>query len=66
VVEVGLGLPPISAKAWLASRLFGLSALDPEAIGIAVVVLAAVTVLAGYVPARWASRVDPVVALRYE
>jgi len=36
------------------------------AIGVSIFVLGAVTVLAGYIPARWASRVDPVVALHYE
>jgi predicted permease len=66
-IGVALGLPSIlAAKLWLSSQLFGLSALDPLAIGISVCVLAAVTVLAGYIPARWASRVDPVVALHYE
>jgi predicted permease len=66
-IGVGLGLPSIwAAKLWLSSQLFGLTALDPVAIGIAVFVLAAVTVLAGYIPARWASRVDPLIALHYE
>lgn len=64
---VALGLPSIwAAKRWISSQLFGLTALDPVAISIAVVVLAAVTVVAGYVPARWAAKVDPIVALRNE
>jgi len=64
---VAFGLPSIlAARLWLSSQLFGLTALDPMAIGVAVSLLAAVTVLAGYIPARWASRVDPVIALRYE
>ncbi|HUB78208.1 MAG TPA: hypothetical protein VMB03_05395 [Bryobacteraceae bacterium] len=46
--------------------LCGLTALDPLAIAGAVSVLSAITVLAGYIPARWAPQVDPVVALRYE
>jgi ABC-type antimicrobial peptide transport system permease subunit len=67
VIGVALGLPSIlAAKVWLSSQLFGLTAIDPVAIGLSVLVLGAVTVLAGYIPARWASRVDPMVALHYE
>jgi ABC-type antimicrobial peptide transport system permease subunit len=66
-VGVALGLPSIlAAKLWLSSQLFGLTALDPVAIGVSVLVLGRVTALAGYIPARWASRVDPIVALHYE
>jgi predicted permease len=66
-IGVALGLPSIlAAKRWISSLLFGLTALDPAAIGAAALVLAGVTVLAGYVPARWASKVDPMVALREE
>jgi len=66
-IGVGLGLPSIfAAKQWISSQLFGLTALDPVAIGVAVLILGAVTVAAGYIPARWASRVDPMVALHYE
>jgi ABC-type antimicrobial peptide transport system permease subunit len=65
-IGVALGLPSIwAAKLWLSSQLFELTALDPVAIAIAVFVLAAVTALAGYIPAR-PSRVDPLVALHYE
>jgi ABC-type antimicrobial peptide transport system permease subunit len=64
---VALGVPSIlAAKRWISSQLFGLSALDPIAIGAAVLILAGVTVAAGYLPARWASKVDPMVALHYE
>jgi predicted permease len=66
-IGVALGLPSIlAAKVWLSSQLFGLTALDPVAIGVSVLALGAVTALAGYIPARWASRVDPMVALHYE
>jgi ABC-type antimicrobial peptide transport system permease subunit len=46
------------------SLLYGVRPTDPLAIGAAVVLLAALGVLAAWLPARRASRVDPVVALR--
>jgi putative ABC transport system permease protein len=48
----------------LAGMLFGVSVLDPAAIVIAAFTLGAVAAIAGFVPARRASRVDPMVALR--
>jgi ABC-type antimicrobial peptide transport system permease subunit len=48
----------------VAGMLFGVSVMDPAAIVIAASVLAAVAAIAGFVPARRASRVDPMVALR--
>jgi predicted permease len=50
----------------LASMLFGLASADPATIVGAVAVLGAVAALAGYLPARRASRIDPLTALRYE
>jgi ABC-type antimicrobial peptide transport system permease subunit len=49
-----------------ASQLFGLAPTDPRAVVAAAVVLAATVLGASYWPARKASRVDPVVALRAE
>jgi ABC-type antimicrobial peptide transport system permease subunit len=50
----------------IATRLYGLAPTDPVAIGVAVAMLAGVALLAAWVPAHRASRVDPLVALRYE
>jgi putative ABC transport system permease protein len=70
VVVVG-GLAGGALLSFLAFRLlqkllFGLSPHDPLTIGTAIGLLAAVALLAGYLPARRAMRVDPMVALRYE
>jgi ABC-type antimicrobial peptide transport system permease subunit len=46
--------------------LFGLTPNDPRVFAIAAAVLAVAAVLAGWLPARRASRVDPLVALRHE
>jgi predicted permease len=66
-VGIALGLPLAFATTRLVkSFLFGLTPTDPLALLGSTLVLAAVAALAGYLPARRATRVDPLIALRYE
>ena len=55
----------LTAK-FIRSILFGVPANDPLTLGIAVLMLAAIAAMAGFVPARRAASVDPVAALRVE
>jgi ABC-type antimicrobial peptide transport system permease subunit len=68
---VGLGLAIGVATALVLTRLvknllFGLSPTDPYVIGGSAATLLLVALLASYMPARRAARVDPVTALRHE
>jgi predicted permease len=70
-VQIGIGMALGLALAALLSRgleivLFQVEPWDPAVFVLIAVVLAAVGMLASYVPARRATRVDPAVALRYE
>jgi len=66
---LGLGVGLIAATALtrtLRSLLFGISPGDPVSFFSTVVLIGAVALFAGYIPARRAARVDPLQALRYE
>jgi putative ABC transport system permease protein len=66
-IGVAIGLPVAYALARLLGGLFfGVNSTDPLAFGGAISVLAAAALLAGYLPARQAARLDPVDTLRAE
>jgi ABC-type antimicrobial peptide transport system permease subunit len=66
-IGVAIGVPAaLLANHLVASMLFGLHGNDPLSLLAAVFVMLLIAALAGYLPARRASRVDPMVALRYE
>jgi ABC-type antimicrobial peptide transport system permease subunit len=62
---VGIGVA-LGVTRYLTSMLYGVHANDPVTIGAVAVLLALVALAACYIPARRATRVDPMVALRYE
>jgi predicted permease len=67
VLGIVIGLPAaLAASRLVAAMLYGLKPTDPVTIVSAMAVLVAVALLAGYLPARRASRVNPIEALRYE
>ena len=64
-VGLALGLPlALGGLHYIQSQLYELSAADPITLGASVLIIASVTVLAAWLPARRATQVDPMVALR--
>ena len=67
VAGLAVGIPcALAASRLLGHMLFGISASDPAPLAVVTIGLAAVAALAGYIPARRAMRVDPMIALRYD
>lgn len=64
-IVIGTAMSFVAARG-ASSLLFGLKPYDPLTIAAAVLLLAAISALANYLPARRASQVDPMIALRYD
>jgi putative ABC transport system permease protein len=67
LIGIVIGLPVAwIASRWVESMLFGLTATDPSTIAGAMLLLTTASQIAAYLPARRASRVDPLAALRHD
>jgi len=69
LVSIGLAVGVPSALAlgrFVTTQLYGIKATDPRTAAASILVLTTVAALAGLIPARRASRIDPILALRYE
>ena len=69
LVGIGLAVGLVGAGALsklFASVIYGVQAFDPLSLGLGAAVLSFGALLACYIPARWASRVDPMEALRHD
>ena len=70
-IGVGIGVAcgialAVKLPQMVATVLFGVEPLDPVTMTIAVLTMVTVSIIAGFLPAWRASRVDPMIALRYE
>jgi macrolide transport system ATP-binding/permease protein len=66
-VGLAISIPAaLGTSKFVASFLYGMKPNDPMTVGIAIAILLGAALVAGYVPARRASRIDPMVALRHE
>jgi predicted permease len=66
-IGIAIGIPAaLIADRYITHMLYGLRGTDPLSLASATILLLIVALLAGFIPAQRASRVDPMVALRYE
>ncbi|MEP6537606.1 MAG: ABC transporter permease [Bryobacteraceae bacterium] len=66
-IGLAVGVPAaIALGRYVAAQLYGITANDPWIAGTTIAVLVTVASLAGFVPAHRASRIDPILALRFE
>ncbi len=67
VTGIAIGIPiTLFGTRLVANMLYGLRGTDPVSLVVSVTLLLAVAIFAGYFPAQRASKVDPMIALRYE
>jgi putative ABC transport system permease protein len=67
LIGIAIGLAgSLALSRVIASLLFGVTATDPLTFAAVILLLVAAAMLACYLPARRAARIDPMVALRYE
>jgi predicted permease len=64
---MAIGIPAaLAGVRWISALLFGLTTLDPLSLVLSILILLLFAAIACYIPACRATRVDPMVALRYE
>jgi predicted permease len=67
IAGIAVGIPAaIASTKLISSMLYGLSGTDPVSMAVVILILGLIAVFASYIPARRATKVDPMVALRYE